>query len=144
MNPAECNSSLCRSNLHGLACQLHLQILYMGLTCYFLEYWLERAMGCAKARTRNKITARPGHVVVAMELDNRAQHQAALALGIVLQESEEDGHLIIPGKDSSSSRIQSFVQAAQLLDTYRLAGSSRPIENNLWGSVQVGAKGLRA
>jgi hypothetical protein len=120
------------------ACQLHLQILYMGLTCYFLEYWLERAMGCAKARTRGKITAQPGRVVVTMELDDRAQHQAALALGIVLQESEEDGHLDIPSRNSSSSRLQSFVEAAALVNQYRLAGGCYPIQHNLWAAYKVG------
>ena len=136
-DPDDCSSSLARSNLHGLACQLHMQILHMGLTCFLLEYWLEREMGCAKARTRGKITAQPGHVVVAMELDNRAQHEAALALGIVLQESEEDGHVIVPSRGNSSSRLRTFVQAAALVDKYRMAGACRPMEDDLWQAVQV-------
>jgi hypothetical protein len=135
-DPEECSSSLCRFNLHHLACQLHVQNLYMGLTCYFLEYWLEREMGCAKARTRGKITSQPAHVVVTMELDNRAQHQAALALGMVLDEDEEDGHLIIPSSSSSSS-LQTYVEAAATLGTYRLPGRGRLIKADVWDAIQV-------
>jgi hypothetical protein len=137
---AQCSSSLCRFNLHSLACQLHVQNLYMGLTCYFLEYWLEREMGCAKARTRGKVTAKPAHVVVTMELDNRAQHEAALALGMVLEESEEDGHLIIPSTSqlsSGSGSLQAYAQAAAAIGRYRLPGIGHLIEAGTWDALQV-------
>jgi hypothetical protein len=138
-NLDQCSSALCRSNLHGLACQLPKQILYMGLTCFSLEYWLEREIGRSKGRTRGKITARPGHAVVAMELENRAQHEAALVLGMVLQEAE-DGQVSIPSSSSGDggSRVQDFVQAAVLVNQYRMAGPSRLIERDVWAAAEVG------
>jgi hypothetical protein len=94
-------------------------------------------MGCAKIRTRDRIVAQPGHVVVAMELDNRAQHAASLELGIVLQESEEDGHVIIPSSDDGESSLRAFVEASAKADVYRLGGSGYHIDSELWQAVQV-------
>jgi hypothetical protein len=75
-----------------------------------------------------------------MELENRAQHEAAMVLGMVLQEAE-DGQVSIPSSSSSGdggSRVQDFVQAAVLVNQYRMAGPSRLIEKDVWAAAQVG------
>lgn len=137
----QCSSLLCRSNLHLLTCMLHVQIMYMGLTCYFLEYWLERMMGYAKQRTRGKITAQPAHVVVAMELDNRAQQRVALELGIMLQEKQaaQDGTLTIPS--SADDTIAAILSRSAAVETCSVAGTAARVNDQEWALIQVGATG---
>jgi hypothetical protein len=125
-----------------LACMLHVQILYMGLTCYFLEYWLERAMGNAKQRTRGKITAQPAHVVVSMELDNRAQRRAALELGMLLQEDEvaQDGIVVIPRTVDSSNSIAAILGQSAAAGTCSLVGAAAIVPNSEWQEMKVGTQ----
>ena len=149
----QCLSTLCKSNLHYLACKLPQQILYMGLTCFFLEYWVERVMGAAKKRTRGKITHKPGRQVVAMELDNRVQHKMALELGLLLQEDGEDGNgsLLVPADLSSgsgggggagdghsfSSRIDAMLQAPARSARYNWVGKGAQPTCQEWDDFEV-------
>lgn len=75
--------------------------------------------------------------MVAMELEARAQHAAALQLGIVLQEDEDDGMLkIVPPANSS---IQSLLRTPADVARHQLEGVGKAVSAKQWGEVQVRA-----
>lgn len=142
---AERKSELCRFNMHSLACQQTEQVKYRGLTCYHREEWLERAMGWAKRRTRDKITSDPAHVAVSVELDRRGLQRAALELGIQDTEADDAG---MPDTSTACVHLSDWTAraaaaapavaaAAAATADGAMIGSADNMPAALWQTVQV-------
>ena len=84
----ECKAALCTSNLHTLVCQLTAQVKYKGHTAYFLELWVERAMGWAKQNSKYRMHSVPEKQAVARALEFSSAERMALELGV--KDTEED------------------------------------------------------
>lgn len=133
---AECSSSLCTYNLHHLLCVLGVQAKYRGLTVYWLEAWVERAIGWLKRRSRDRVVHDAAHLAVSVELDNRGTQRAAAVLGRFKQKEGMDG---VPSLLLGYSKLSELLHAPAAAADCAMYGDGQDMAADLWSEFEVGS-----
>jgi hypothetical protein len=154
------SSSLCRSNLHKLSCQLPKQYKHRGETCHFLELWVERGMGSNSTRTKGRMRNKPELLVVAMNCERMVLQRMAVELDLNMEamldsssgSSSSSGDGSAPaarGRLSSWQKLCMRYSAPQepvsaVSASGCMLGNSSMMELDEWRTVQVRGLGFFA
>lgn len=119
-----------------MLCVLGVQAKYRGLTVYWLEAWLERAIGWLKRRSRDRVVHDAAHLAVSVELDNRGMQRAAAVLGKFKQEEGMDG---VPRLLLGYSKLSELLHAPAAATHCAMYGDGQEMAADLWARIKVGS-----
>ncbi|KAF8072962.1 hypothetical protein HT031_000622 [Scenedesmus sp. PABB004] len=131
-------SSLCTFNLHHLACVLHMQALYRGLTVHELELWVERCVGWIKRRSRDRVARDGARLALTEELDSRGLTRASAAAALQLARiANLQGQLppLILDRDS----VAQLIAAPDAVAESSMLGPAQALSAEQWAPFKVGA-----
>lgn len=121
--------------MHHLLCVLGVQAKYRGLTVYWLEAWLERAIGWLKRRSRDRVVHDAAHLAVSVELDNRGMQRAAAVLGKFKQEEGMDG---LPSLLLGYNKLSELLHAPVAAADCAMYGDGQDMAADQWAKIKVG------